>query len=421
MTDALVEHKGAADEAFVQIARIPRISIQAFCESPAIAQVVEQAAADRRMAKAQVKVNMGGVAAAIEAFRSAPTPNLIVVESMSARAELMANLDMLAESCDSGTKVLVIGHENDIALYRALISRGVSDYVVAPFPILELIQHVSHLYTATVGANLGRLIAVMGAKGGVGASTVAHNLAWSISTSLETQTVIADLDLAFGTAGLDFNQDPPQGVAEAVFSPERVDANLVDRLLSKCGENLHLLAAPATMDRPYDLQELALEPVFDVLRATTPCTVLDIPHQWTSWVRHAPTSADELVLVAKPDLANLRNARAILEVMRAARPNDRTPKIVLNNIGAPRRPEIAAAEFAKAIELEPVAAFPFDAKIFGTAANNGQMVAELDPGSKIVEAFDQIARRVMGRPETQKPKKALLGPLLERVGRRKAG
>jgi pilus assembly protein CpaE len=420
MTEALVEHKGATDEAFVQIAQIPRISIQAFCESPAIAQVVEQAAADRRMAKAQVKVNMGGLAAAIEAFRSAPTPNLIVVESMSERAEVMANLDRLAESCDSGTKVLVIGHENDIALYRALISRGVSDYVVAPFPILEFIQHVSHLYTASVGANLGRLIAVMGVKGGVGASTIAHNLAWSISTGLETQTVIADLDLAFGTAGLDFNQDPPQGVAEAVFSPERVDANLVDRLLSKCGENLHLLAAPATMDRPYDLQELALEPVFDVLRATTPCTVLDIPHQWTSWVRHALTSADELVLVANPDLANLRNARAILEVMRAARPNDRTPKIVLNNIGAPRRPEIAAAEFAKAIELEPVAAFPFDAKIFGTAANNGQMVAELDPGSKIVEAFDQIARRVMGRPEAQKPKKALFGPLIERVGRKKA-
>ena len=421
MTDALVEHKGAADEAFVQIAQIPRISIQAFCESPAIAQVVEQAAADRRMAKAQVKVNMGGVAAAIEAFRSAPTPNLIVVESTSERGELMANLDLLAEFCDSGTKVLVIGHENDIALYRALISRGVSDYVVAPFSILEFIQHVSHLYTASVGATLGRLIAVMGAKGGVGASTVAHNLAWSISTSLETQTVIADLDLAFGTAGLDFNQDPPQGVAEAVFSPERVDANLVDRLLSKCGENLHLLAAPATMDRPYDLQELALEPVFDVLRATTPCTVLDIPHQWTSWVRHALTSADELVLVANPDLANLRNARAILEMMRATRPNDRMPKIVLNNIGAPRRPEIAVAEFAKAIELEPLAAFPFDAKLFGTAANNGQMVAELDPSSKIVEAFEQIARRVMGRPEAQRPKKALLGPLLERVGRRKAG
>ncbi|MGA9602266.1 MAG: CtpF protein [Methylocystis sp.] len=421
MTDALVEHKGAADEAFVQIAQIPRISIQAFCESPAIAQVVEQAAADRRMAKAQVKVNMGGVAAAIEAFRSAPTPNLIVVESTGERGELMANLDLLAEFCDSGTKVLVIGHENDIALYRALISRGVSDYVVAPFSILEFIQHVSHLYTASVGATLGRLIAVMGAKGGVGASTVAHNLAWSISTSLETQTVIADLDLAFGTAGLDFNQDPPQGVAEAVFSPERVDANLVDRLLSKCGENLHLLAAPATMDRPYDLQELALEPVFDVLRATTPCTVLDIPHQWTSWVRHALTSADELVLVANPDLANLRNARAILEMMRATRPNDRMPKIVLNNIGAPRRPEIAVAEFAKAIELEPLAAFPFDAKLFGTAANNGQMVAELDPSSKIVEAFEQIARRVMGRPEAQRPKKALLGPLLERVGRRKAG
>ena len=188
---------------------------------------------------------MGGVAAAIEAFGSAPTPNLIVVESTGERSELMANLDALAESCDAGTKVLIMGHENDIALYRTLIARGVSDYVVAPSAISNSPACVASLHSHRRRA-LGRLVAVMGAKGGVGASTVAHNLAWSIATSLETQTVIADLDLAFGTAGLNFNQDPP-GLAEAVFSPERVDANLVDRLLSKCGENLHLLAAPATI------------------------------------------------------------------------------------------------------------------------------------------------------------------------------
>jgi pilus assembly protein CpaE len=418
MTEALVEQEGAGGEAVVQIAPIPRISIQAFCETSPVAQLVEQAAADRRMAKAHMKVHMGGIPAAIEAFRGAPTPNLIVVESQAVREDMLGALDTLAESCDSGTKVVVIGHENDIALYRMLIDRGVSDYVVAPFQILDFIKHLAHLYAATTGPALGRLVAVVGAKGGVGSSVLAHNLAWSISRTLQTQTVIADLDLPFGTAGLDFNQDPPQGIAEAVFSPERVDTNLVDRLLSKCSESLNLLAAPATMDRLYDLQEFAFEPVLDTLRTTTPCTVLDVPHQWTGWTRHVLIASDEVVIVANPDLANLRNARTMLDLLRAARPNDRAPRLVLNKVGLPRRPEIATPEFVKAIEVEPIAVIPFDAKLFGTAANNGQMIAELEPGSKTVESFDNLARRVMGRAEVRKAKKSLLGPLLGKMSKK---
>ena len=420
MTDAIIEHTGAPAEAAVQIAQVPRISIQAFCETQDVAEVIEGASDDRRMSKAHVKVHMGGVIAAIEAFRSAPTPNLIVIESTTERTQLIAHLEMLAEFCDAGTKVVVIGHENDIALYRALTARGVSDYLVAPLQILGFIQHVSHLYNGADAESLGRIIAVVGAKGGVGSSNISHNLAWSISRVLEYQTVIADLDLAFGTAGLDFNQDPPQGIAEAVFSPERVDSNLVDRLLSKCSETLSLLAAPATVDRLCDLPEGAFDPLLDVLRSTTPCTVLDLPHTWTAWTRHLLISADELVIVATPDLANLRNAKTLYDAVRVARPNDRAPKLVLNNVGVPKRPEISVAEFAKAIEVTPVAIIPFEPKLFGTAANNGQMLAEIEPGSKIVKSFDSLARLVMGRADVRKTKKSLLGPLLERFSRKKA-
>ncbi|MFY9627307.1 MAG: CtpF protein [Methylocystis sp.] len=420
MTEVILESAGAPMEDAIQIAQVPRISIQAFCETQDLAQVIDSASTDRRMSKAHVKVHMGGVFAAIEAFRSAPTPNLIVIESMSERSQLIANLDALAEFCDAGTKVIVIGHENDIALYRALTSRGVSDYLVAPLQILGFIQHVSHLYNGPDSETLGRVIAVVGAKGGVGASNISHNMAWSISRVLEYQTVIADLDLAFGTAGLDFNQDPPQGIAEAVFSPERVDANLVDRLLSKCSEKLSLMAAPATMDRNYDLPEGAFDPLLDVLRASTPCTVLDLPHQWTAWARHILIGSDELVIVASPDLANLRNTKTLFDAVRTARPNDRPPKLVLNNVGVPKRPEISVTEFAKAIEVTPVAVFPFEPKLFGTAANNGQMLAEIEPGSRIVESFDSLARLVMGRADVRRTKKTLLGPLLERISRKKA-
>jgi pilus assembly protein CpaE len=420
MAETAVERAEKAPEPVIQIAPVPRISIQAFCERQDVARVIESAADDRRFAKAHLKVHMGGVTAAIEAFRSAPTPNLIVIETLADREALVESLEALAEFCDAGTKVVVIGHENDIALYRDLTARGVSDYIVAPFDVLAFIQQVSVLYSSAGADTLGRIVAVVGAKGGVGASTIAHNLAWSISRTLDYQTVIADLDLAFGTAGLDFNQDPPQGVAEAVFSPDRLDTNFVDRLLSKCSETLSILAAPATVDRLYDLPEQAFDALLDILRSTTPCTVLDVPHQWTAWTRHVLVAADEVIIVCAPDLANLRNAKTLIDALRGARPNDRAPKLILNGVGVPRRPEISIAEFAKAVESESVCIVPFEPKMFGTAANNGQMLAEVDAGSKVVEALDDLGRRLMGKNAVRKPKKSLLSPLLQRLSRGKS-
>ena len=155
--------------------------------------------------------------------------------------------------------------------------RGVSDYVIAPVTAIDVVRSVCNLFSAPEAKAVGRIIAVVGAKGGVGASTVAHNVAWAIARDLALDSVVADLDLAFGTAGLDYNQDPPQGIADAVFSPDRVDTAFIDRLLSKCTDHLSLLAAPATLDRVYDFGADAFDSIFDTLRTTMPCIVLDVP------------------------------------------------------------------------------------------------------------------------------------------------
>ena len=399
---------------------VPRITIQAFCETPEIAGVMNEAMADRRMNRAHVKVHMGGAPAAVEAYRIAPTPNLIVIETAGDRDTLVAHLDRLAEYCDSGTKVVVIGRLNDIVLYRELIGRGVSDYLVAPFSVLDLVRAVSHLYSHGAATPVGRVIAVAGAKGGVGASTLAHNVAWSISRSFDIATSIVDLDLPYGTAGLDFNQDPPQGVAEAVFAPDRLDANLVDRLLSKCTEKLSILAAPAVLERAYDFGETAFDGLFDILRATVPVVVLDVPHGWTAWSRRALIGADEVIVTAAPDLANLRNAKNLVDVLKAARPNDAAPKLVLNGVGLPKRPEIAVADFAKSLEMQPTAVVPFDAKLFGTASNNGQMIGEVEAGGRTAEIFAELGRGAMGRTEPRRGRKTLFDPLVARFARRKA-
>ena len=403
-----------------QIAPVPRISLQAFCETPEVAQIVRDAMTDRRMDRAHVKVHMGGAAAAIEAYRSAATPNVIFLETTAARDDLIIYLETLAEFCDAGTKVVIAGRANDIVLYRELMARGVSEYFVAPFTVLDFVRTISHLYMNNGSRPVGRVVACAGAKGGTGASTLAHNIAWSIARDLEIQTVLADLDLGFGTAGLDFNQDPPQGIAEALFAPDRVDGNLIDRLLSRCSDKLSLLASPAILDRTYDFPETAFDAIIDILRASTPCIILDLPHLWTGWGRHILLSADEIVLVATPDLANLRNTKSLLDTMRAARQNDGKPKLVLNNIGMPKRPEIAINDFAKAVDLEPTATIAFDPRLFGTAANNGQMIAEIEPTSKINETIAELARIVMGRTEDRKAKRSLLDPVMARLGLSKA-
>ncbi|WP_448034656.1 AAA family ATPase [Bradyrhizobium liaoningense] len=396
------------------IAPAPRVSVQAFCETVETAAAVQAAGEDRRLGKAHLKIQMGGMAAAIEAYRSAPTPNVIVLES-DGRSDLLSGLDQLATVCDAGTRVVVIGRINDVTLYRELVRRGVSDYVLAPVGAIDVVRSICNLFSAPEAKAVGRIIAVVGAKGGVGASTISHNVAWAIARDLAMDAVVADLDLAFGTAGLDYNQDPPQGIADAVFSPDRVDTAFIDRLLSKCTDHLSLLAAPATLDRVYDFGTDAFDAVFDTLRSTMPCIVLDVPHQWSGWTKRALIGADDILIVAAPDLANLRNTKNLFDLLKAARPNDRPPLYCLNQVGVPKRPEIAATEFAKAIESQPIVSIPFEPQIFGSAANNGQMIAEISANHKSIEMFLQIAQRLTGRSETKKQKSSLLSPLIEKL------
>jgi pilus assembly protein CpaE len=399
-------------EADAYISPAPRVSVQAFCASVAVATTLRAASEDRRLGKAHISVHMGGVAAAIGHYQKAPTPNVIMLET-EADHDILAGLDELATVCDAGTRVVVIGSASDVAPYRELVRRGVSDYVVGPVQPLDIVRAVCGLYSSSEEVAVGRIIAVVGAKGGVGASTVAHNVAWAIARDLALDSVVIDLDLAFGTAGLDFNQDPVQGIANAISQPERPDTAFMERLLSKCTDRLSLLAAPATLDQVYDFGADAFDAIFDTLRMTTPCIVLDVPHQWSAWTKRALIGADDILVVAEPDLANMRNAKNMLNVLKAARPNDRPPLYCLNQVGMHKRPEIAVREVAKAIESQPIAAIPFDSKMFGTAANNGQMIAQLSATHKTTLMFLQMAQRMTGHAVTRKP--SFLTPILRKL------
>jgi pilus assembly protein CpaE len=233
-------------------------------------------------------------------------------------------------------------------------------------------------------------------------------------------SVVADLDLPFGTAGLDFNQDPPQGIADAVMSPDRIDTAFVDRLLSKCTDHLSLLAAPATLDRVYDFGTEAFDSIFDALRSSVPCIVLDVPHVWTGWAKRTLIGADDILIVAAPELANLRNTKNLIDLLKASRPNDSRPQYCLNMVGVPKRPEIKAGDFAKALEFDPLATIAFEPQLFGTAANNGQMVAEVSSGHRAAETFRTLAQTLTGRTEVKRARSSLLTPLIEKLRRKQS-
>ncbi len=376
---------------------VPRISIQAFCEFPDTGAAIQRAAADRRLAKAHVTVQLGGLQAAVEHHSGNVTPNLLIVETRLQGKTAVEEIDRLADVCDPATKVVVVGRVNDVELYRELMRRGVSEYLVAPLNPLHLIEVISGLYLDPEASPIGRVVTFVGARGGTGSSTLAHNVGWCIAERLKINTTIVDLDMPFGTMGLDFNEEPSQGVADALSAPERLDDVLLDRLLLKVTDHLSLFASPAIVDRNYDAEATAYEAVLDAVRRVTPCVVIDLPHIWSPWVRQTLLASDDIVIVATPDLASLRTGKSFIDLIKLNRPNDPPPKLVINQAGVPKRPEIPVKDFAQTIGITPSLVLPFEPGLYGAASNNGQMLMEVQPKSATAEGIRTLAELVTGR------------------------
>ncbi|WP_297730786.1 AAA family ATPase [uncultured Maricaulis sp.] len=390
---------------------VPRISVGAFCERPETGALIHNAANDRRLAKAHVTVELGGLPAAIERYHDETTPNLLIIESGMRGRGLFDQLEELAGVCDPETKVIIVGAANDISLYRELMKRGVSEYLVPPMTPMHVIRTISELFLDPDQPFAGKTIAFIGAKGGVGSSTIAHNCAWAMTEGMQSDAVLVDLDLSFGTAGLDFNQDPAQTLGDALAEPDRLDDALLDRLLVRCTDRLSLFSAPATLDKEWDFNANSYEMVLEKVRRQAPYVALDLPHMWTPWVKQTLLAADQVVVTVAPDLASLRNAKNLFDLVAGARPNDEPPRVVINMAGMPKRPEIPVKDFAEALGTPPTLVLPFEPQLFGKAANNGQMITELEPKSKAAEGFSHLASLVSGRTPVAPPKRSLIAKL----------
>jgi pilus assembly protein CpaE len=380
----------------VETLRIPHITIHAFCETPSLISAMERALADRRISRASAKLHPGGITAAIDLYHKETSPNLIIVENRAPIAELYGQLEALADACVAGTKVIVIGNANDVAIYRELLFRGISDYAVAPLDPLAIISLISRVYQDSGTSRFGRVLAFVGASGGAGSSTIAQNVAATIARSYGCSVIFADLDLPFGTAGLGFDLNPSETISQALSDGSRLDDILLERLLTKHEEHLQVLTAPGNLDHSHDLAEDAFERVLDVAQANASFVIVDVPRLWTSWVKKTLLTADEVIVTALPNLASFRNVKNLMEMLKKVRLNDEPPKLVLNQVGVPKRAELKPEHFADGLKIKPIACVPFDISV-AMAGNHGQMIADAAPKSPVIKSVINIAEITTGR------------------------
>lgn len=389
---------------------IYKLNIDAFVATPETSEAMEQAREHRDLAKSRLTVMQGGLPAAVAYYSDNRTPQLIIVEETGDDQTMMEHLASLAEVCEPGTKVVIIGTVNDISVYRHLIGQGVSEYLVAPVAAREIVDAIGTIFADPTQPTRGRMIAVIGARGGVGSSTVAHNLAWSIAQSVDEDTILVDLDVPFGTSGLAFNMDSKQTIGDALAQPERIDMVLLERFLVKHDERLQVLMSAGDLRVPPDMDIEAVDKVLDLVRQMAAFVVVDLPHLWAPWVDFTLKSADEMVVVAQPDLANLRDCKNLVEIVGAKRGEGNAPRIVLNKMDAHKRTQLSPKDFEETLRVAPTLSVSFDPNIFGAAANNGQMVGEASKSSKPAESFKQLALQLTGRQPVQAKKHpSLLG------------
>lgn len=331
------------------------------------------------------------------------TPDLIVFETDLSGDHLLEQVGQLAAVCDEGTEVLALGSANDVQTYRSLVTEGVNDYLVAPFNAVQVFEAIEAVVIDPDAPPRGRVIAFVGATGGAGSSTLAHNVSWSLAQLYEDDVIILDLDLAFGTAGMAFNMEPQQGIQDALEQPDRLDEVLLDRYMAEPIEHIKLLSAPASLEADSSIDIQSFDTLLEMVRRTAPFVVLDIPHHWSAWAQHAMMQADEIVLTSTLDLISLRDTKNMLVLLESQRANDAPLRLVINHQGAYRKTELSDKDFETALGSSATLIIAHDPALFGMAANNGQVIGAMKPGDKVVESFHDLAKLVSGM-ELPKPK-----------------
>lgn len=367
---------------------------RAFVRDEDTRKVVDQVVAELVIPNAAV--HRGGVRDAIRQLGAQRSPRLLVVDLTDVELPLSA-MGELAEVCEPGVTVIAIGERNDVGLFRDLIKGGVSDYLVKPVPpallqksLLSVMDNAAH---GRSSSRTGRLIAVSGSRGGVGATTLATGIAWTIANKRRRRVALIDLDLQFGTVALALDLEPCHGLAEALEQPGRIDGLFVDRLMTQHSETLFVLSGEETIAEPIAPDIAAVDVLLKELRNKFHYVVVDLPRQVTPVTQHVLGGAGNLVLATDLSLAGMRDTLRQLTAM----PNVNAACQVMvcaNRCGEYRDGEIDRKEFEAGIGRGIDFLIPFDGKSVAAAANVGQPVAA--GKGKVAAAIGQVTDRLAG-------------------------
>ena len=372
---------------------------------------VESGLGDRKMSRSNVEARVGGIEAAIAHYQDNATPQLILLETAADGEEMLNELERLADVCDAGTNVLMMGHSNDITLYRELLRRGVAEYLVGEVAPRQILDAVSAIFEDPDAQPMGRSIAFMGSRGGSGSSSISHNVAWHLGQEFGEEVSVIDLDITFGTAALSFNVESQQTLEQALADPSRLDDQLLERFLIECDENVRLLASPSNLDAEERLMADSLDRLLELVRRRSSFVVLDVPHRWAPWVQQILLDSDETVVVGALDLSGLRDTKNLADRLRQQRGATSPVRMVLNHQGVSKKTELSPKDFENAMDMKPDVIIPHAPSVFGAALNNGQMIGEVNSKHKSAESLRELALIVSGRQPQQKAKKSLLGQL----------
>ena len=342
-------------------------------------------------------ISAGGVSEATVHLAGDPSVRTLVVD-LSDQADMFKALDRLAEVCTPGTMVIVIGEVNDVTVYRRLRQAGVADYLVKPVTaeafghaLMVAQQPMGMMGQEKAAKPRGDIIAVIGARGGVGTTMVASTLAWLFAEEARRRTMLIDLDVRWGTTGLALDVETSHGLCEVLANPERIDSLFVSSAAARVNDRLSLLASEEPLDAVTEARPGAIELLLKEARRDSDRIVMDVPRLGADFVRRTLAEATIIIIVTDFSLAGLRDAGRLVSLAKEAAPTAKC-LVVGNRAGAHKKSELAPAEVQKSLKMNLAAVIPEDRAAVLQALNTGKPLPKIAPSSKAVAALRSLAQ-----------------------------